>query len=289
MKFWQALSFSEPEQLVDLAKIAEEVGFEGVLVSDHLFFPQKLESGYPYSDDGAPVFGPDSPFPDPWVALGAMSAVTTRLRFSMIVYILPLRHPLEVAKATATLAVMSGDRFALGAGAGWMKEEFTQLGVDFHTRGKRFDEMIAVLQTIWQGGMVEHHGCFFDFDPIEMSPAPKRPIPIWVGGKSKPALRRAAVLGDGWIGPGSTPEEVPQQIAALHALRREAGRTDGPFETIVPLKSAPELDAFKRMEDAGVTSTVSYPLAFTLGPTSTLDAKHRVLEQFAEQFIRPSR
>jgi alkanesulfonate monooxygenase SsuD/methylene tetrahydromethanopterin reductase-like flavin-dependent oxidoreductase (luciferase family) len=162
MKFWQSASFSEPDQLVEIAKLAEEVGFDGVLVSDHLFFPEKLVSKYPYTPDGVPGFTPETPWPDPFALVGAMSSVTRRLRFATMVYILPLRNPLEVAKATATVDVLSGGRFILGVGAGWMKEEFDQLGVDFRTRGARFDESIEVLRKLW-GGMVEHHGRFFDF------------------------------------------------------------------------------------------------------------------------------
>ena len=178
MKFWQSLSFTEPDQLIELAKIGEEVGFHGVMLSDHLFFPETVTSSYPYSADGAPVFSPDTPFPDPFVTIGAMAAATTTLQFSLLVYILPLRNPFEVAKATSTLAVLSGDRFAMGCGAGWMKEEFEQLGIDFHTRGKRLDEMIEVLRTLWKGGMQSHRGRFFDFEPMQMSPAPQRQVPI---------------------------------------------------------------------------------------------------------------
>ena len=113
MKFWQVVSFSEPEQLVGIARAAEEAGFEGVLLSDHLFFPGRLESRYPYSEDGKPMFDGSMPFPDPFVAIGAMAAVTTRLRFGTMVYILPLRHPLEVAKAAGTAAVLSNGRVLL--------------------------------------------------------------------------------------------------------------------------------------------------------------------------------
>jgi probable F420-dependent oxidoreductase len=182
MQFWQSLSFTEPEHLLELARIAEQAGFTGVLVSDHLFHPQRFEAAYPYTADGLPPFTPETPWPDPFVTIGAMAGATTRLRFSMAIYILPLRHPLEVAKAAATVAVLSGGRFALGCGAGWMKEEFTQLGVDFHTRGRRYDESIEVLRKVWAGGMVEHHGRFFDFEPLRMEPVPPAPLPIWIGG-----------------------------------------------------------------------------------------------------------
>ena len=287
MKFWQSLSFAEPEQLVELARIAEEVGFHGVLMSDHLFFPAKLDSSYPYSDDGAPVFTAETAFPDVFVTIGAMASVTQTLAFSTIVYILPLRHPLEVAKQCATVAVLSGDRFALGVGSGWMKEEFDTMTIGFKTRGRRYDEMLEIMRKVWADGAVEFHGEHFDLDALAMQPHPSRPIPIYVGGVSGPALRRAAKVGDGWIGPGSTPDEVPALLERIDALRREYGRSDDPFERFVPLSAPPDLDLFKRMRDAGVDSTVSYPFSFALGPTSSIDEKRRLLEGFAENFIRP--
>jgi len=289
MKFWQAVSFTEPDQLVEIAKLVEACGFEGILVSDHLFFPEKLGSKYPYTPDGVPGFTPETPWPEPFSLVGAMSAVTTRLRFATMVYILPLRHPLEVAKATATLDVLSGGRFVLGAGAGWMREEFDQLGVDFATRGARFDESIEVLRKLWRGGMVEHHGRFFDLPRLQMSPTPRSAVPVYIGGASPVALRRAARLGDGWLGNGSDPEEASRILAELARLRREAGRERLPFEAVVPLTTPPDADVLRRLEDRGAHGTVSYPFLYALGPTSTLDAKRRYLEGYAENVIRKAR
>lgn len=289
MKFWQAVSFTEPEQLIEVAAIAEHVGFDGILVSDHLFFPEKLGSKYPYTPDGVPGFTPDTAWPEPFSLVGAMAAVTRRIRFATMVYILPLRHPLEVAKASATLDVLTGGRFILGTGAGWMKEEFDQLGIDFHTRGARYDESIDVLRTVWGGGMVEHHGRFFDFPRLQMSPAPTRSVPIYVGGVSPAALRRTAVRGDGWLGNGSDPEEATRILGEIARLRREAGRERLPFEAIVPLTTAPDPDVLRRLEDHGAHGTVSYPFLYTLGPTSTIAEKRRYLEGYAENVIRKAR
>ncbi|UCE85189.1 MAG: LLM class F420-dependent oxidoreductase [Deltaproteobacteria bacterium] len=288
MRFWQAVSLTEPDQLLEIARGAEEAGFHGVLLSDHLFFPEKLASKYPYTADGVPGFDAHTPWPEPWTTIAAMAAVTRRLHFATMVYILPLRNPLEVAKATGTVAVLSGNRLALGAGAGWMKEEFDALGVDFRTRGKRFDEMIEVLRTLWRGGMADHHGAFFDFDRIQMSPAPTRPIPIYIGGTSGAALRRAARLGDGWIGPGNDPAEVPGILERLSTLRREAGRASQPFETIVPLAGAFDPDTLRRLEGQGMTATIHYPFAYVLGPSSTLDEKRAAMRRFAEEVIAPT-
>ena len=285
MKFWQSVAFSDPDDLLDVARIAEEVGFHGVFLPEHVFVPEKLESKYPYSPNGTPIFTAATPWLDPWVQIGAMAAVTTRLRFVTGVYILPLRHPLEVAKSVASAAVLSHDRVGLGVGTGWMREEFDILGREFRGRGKRLDEMIEVLRKVWAGGMVEHHGQHFDFPRLQMSPAPKMPPPILIGGMSEAAFRRAARLGDGWIGSGNTPEQVPGVMARLDELRREAGRDRLPFDAILVLAAPPEVDLLRRLEDVGVTSLVSWPLLFTVGPNATRDEKRRYLETYGNDII----
>ncbi len=286
MKFWQALTWVEPDQLLETAKFAEEAGFDGCMLGDHGVYPRDIAAGYPYATDGVPPMRADADYPDCWATLGALAAVTKRLRFTVSVYVLPLRNVFEVARATGTLAILSNDRVALGAGIGWMKEEFDIYGVDFKTRGKRCDEMIEVLHKLWQGGMVEHRGRFFDFPPLQIAPAPKKPVPIWMGGSSPPALRRTATLCDGWLGAGNTPEEVPGILATLTRLRSEAGRAHLPFETIVGLSTPPDVDTFKRLAEKGMTTGISYPFKFALGESSSLDQKKRVMEEFAEKIIR---
>ena len=289
MKFWQALTWMEPEQLLEAACIAERVGFDGVMLGDHGVYPRDLQARYPYSPDGKPPMNADSPYPDPWAAIGAMAAVTSRLRFSVGVYVLPLRNPFEVARATGTLAILSNNRFVLGVGAGWMKEEFDIYGVDFHTRGKRFDEMIGVLRKLWAGGMVEHRGVHFDFPALQISPAPPQPVPIYVGGAAPVALARAANTADGWIGAGNTPAEVPGILATLKELRTRAGRTHLPFETVIGLSAAPDPAMFKGLEAHGMTTGVAYPFRYLLGPHSTIVQKKRVMKDFARRIIEPCR
>ncbi len=282
MKFWQAVSFSEPDQLMEVAQICEEVGFEGIMISDHMFYPGDYENKYPYSEDGKlNELDPETPWPDPWVAIASMAAVTQRVRFTTMIYILPLRNPIEVAKSTSTLGVLTNDRFALGIGAGWMREEFETMGVDFKTRGKRLDESIEALHQLWSGDMVEFHGDHFDFGPLLMNPVPAARVPIWVGGISTPALRRAARIGDGWLGSGQTPEEAVELLGKLAALRRDYGRENEPFEAIVPLVTSPTPDDLKRIRDAGAHGTVSYPFTSTIGPNTTIDQKRAYLEEFA--------
>jgi probable F420-dependent oxidoreductase len=285
MRFWQALSNTEPDQVVEVARIAESVGFHGVVASDHVFHPDKLTSTYPYSEDGKPGFAPDTDWLDPGALLAAIGAATERIWMSHAVLVLPLRHPLEVAKSLATVSQLAGGRLALGAGVGWMKEEFDQLGKDFHTRGKRADEMIEVMRKVWGGGPVEHHGEFFDFDPIWMRPTPAEPIPIWIGGQSEAALRRAARLGDGWIASGCGVDELEGWIGRLDRLRREAGRARDPFSVLVPLAEVPDVDAARRCADLGV-DVVLWPVAFQIGKlTSPISEKRRALEDFAERVI----
>jgi probable F420-dependent oxidoreductase len=286
MKFWQSVAFSAPDDLLEVAKLAEQVGFHGVFCSEHVFVPETLESRYPYSPDGTPVFTAETPWLDPWVQIAAMAAVTTTLRFVTGVYILPLRHPLEVAKAVASVALLSRDRVGLGVGAGWMREEFDVLGREFKARGRRMDEQIEVIRKVWAGGMVEHHGAYYDFSRLQMSPAPRVPPPILIGGQSEAAFKRAARLGDGWVGSGHAPEQVLGVMSRLNDLRREAGREREPFDAILVLSAPPVVDDLKRFEDAGVTSLVSWPLFFTVGPQATLDDKRRYLETYAEQVIR---
>lgn len=285
MKFWQAISFAEPDQLIGIAQAAEEAGFHGVLLADHLFFPGTLKSKYPYSADGAPMFDGRTPFPDPWTTIAAMAAATKQLRFATFVFILPLREPIQLAKTLGTLALLTAGRVALGAGAGWIREEFDALGIDFHTRGRRMDEMVAVMRKLWTGEVVDHHGRFFDLAPAQMSPAPGHEIPVWFGGLSEIAMKRATTLGDGWLGIGNTPEEATQILGKLRALRREAGKEREPFETIVPLVTRLDPDVLLRLAEQGMTGANAFPFSFTLGANSTLAQKREQMLRFGEAVI----
>ncbi len=286
MKFWQSITWAETEQLCDIARFADELGFEGIIGADHALYPKQMAPGYPYSESGYPPQTAESEYPDMWTSCAAMAAVTTRLRFVCGVYVLPLRDPIEVAKQAATLAILSQGRFVLGVGVGWMKEEFDIYGVDFKTRGRRMDEMIEVLKGLWTGDFFEHHGEFFDFDPIVVSPKPTHPIPIFFGGTAPVALRRTARVGDGWIGAGNAPEDVPVVLAEIDRMRDEAGRAGTPFESLVGVYAEPSVDLFRRLEDQGMTSGIHLPFSFAFDGPSTLDQKKRLMEGFAEDILR---
>ncbi len=286
MKFWQSMTWAETEQLCAVARFAEELGFEGLIGADHALYPEKMRPGYPYSETGVPPQTADSEYPDMWTSFAAMAAVTERVKLVCGVYVLPLRNPIEVVKQAATLATLSAGRFVLGVGVGWMREEFEIYGVDFASRGRRMDEMIEVMHGLWTGEMFEYHGEFFDFDRIVVSPKPSHPISLYFGGAAPIALRRTARIGDGWIGTGNTPEEVPGVMAELARLRQEAGRSDRPFETLVGVYAEPDVDLFRRLEDSGMTSGIHLPFAFAFDGPSSLDQKKRLMEDFADSVIR---
>jgi len=219
------------------------------------------------------------------VAIGAMAALTTKLRFFTSIFVLPMRNPFLVAKAIATAAAIADNRVALGIGSGWMREEFALMQQPFARRGARMDEMITVLRTLWRGGMVEHHGEFYDFDRLEMTPVPSAPVPIYVGGISERALRRAATMGDGWISDLHTSEELRSILAKLMDYRRAAGRGGGEFHVIASVSDAYDLDGYRRLEEMGVTHLQTFPWFFYGADGSDLELKCDGIRRFGDDII----
>ncbi len=287
MKFWQAITWVETDQLIEIARFAEEMGFYGLMSGDHAVYPESIVPNYPYSESGVPPMQPHDEYPDQTAIFAAMAAVTSKLLFTCGVYVLPLRNPHEVARASATLAILSDNRFILGVGIGWMKEEFDIYGVDFHQRGKITDEIIEVLQSLWSGQMVEYHGAHFDFPRVQLSPAPSTHPPIYVGGSSEIALRRAARVGGGYIGAGTAPDDVGPLLHRLNELRQEYGRDHLPFEAMIGITASPNLTLYQRLADEGLESTVAPPFQYALGKKhSTVDEKKQFMETYAESIMR---
>ena len=294
MRFWAQTAFSPPSHYIPLAKAADEAGIDGILMSDHIFFPRPLQSPYPYSpyEDRRPVWDAETPWPDVWVTVGAMAAVTTRIQFGSSIYIAPARDLFTVAKQVGTAAVLSGNRVHLGVGVGWMKEEFDQTGQPFAHRGQRLDEMIEALRVLWAGGWVEHHGEHYDFGPLQIEPAPTRPVPIWCGGHSEPAMRRAARLADGWVGNAYSEDDAERYVGRMRTLLSEAGRGDESFEIIIGLYVPPTADVVARWEAKGVTGLLCVPWFLTerdddrdvaeAQGSASLDRKIIALHRFAE-------
>jgi probable F420-dependent oxidoreductase len=302
VRFHQAVTFLPTRQGIALARAADAQGYDGVYLSDHMFFPRDRQSRYTYSTrpDGAPGFGehwdPDTDWPDVWCLVSAMAAVTERLRFTTGVYVAPARDLMTVAKQVATAAVISSDRVTLGVGVGWCKEEFDATGQDFHTRGRRLDDMIPALRALWGGGWVEYHGPHYDVPAMRMEPTPGTPVPIICGGHSEAAFRRAASLCDGWVAAGAyTPEDARTHLVRLREARRRAGRDTEPFAIYLSLWTRPDVALYRSFEeDYGVTDMLSAPAMMAkVDPAEPPEAQLRTRidasARFAEQVVEKMR
>lgn len=286
LKFTVGIALSPLEQLPELAKTAEECGFSSIALPDSLFYMKSAAAKYPYTADGSRFWGPDTPWVDPLIGATAMAAVTSRIRFYTNVLKLGSRNPLLLARQVGSVANLSGNRFGFGVGIGWAPEEFEWCGVPYADRGARVDEMIEVIKLVLGGGMVEYHGKFFDFDPLQISPAPSEPVPFYIGGHTAPALRRAAKVGDGWTSAMMTYDELCVTIGKLGALRTEFGRESVPFEIQAVCIDKFGRSGYQDLADAGVTDAIVVPwLADGIGFDGELAAKQESLRRFAAKNI----
>src|SRR3954449_13562171 len=219
----------DPTFYVPLAQAAEEAGFDTIAVPDSIAYPQESSSSYPYNFDGTREFLENKPFIEPTVAIAAMAAVTSTIEFHTFVLKMPIRHPVLYAKEATSLAVLSGNRFALGVGTSPWPDDYEIVRLAWEGRGRRFDECIEIVRGLASGDYYENHGEFYDVPAIKMEPVPTEPIPVLIGGHNDVQLRRAARLGDGWMSAGSTLEELPRILARMHTLRKEHGREREPF------------------------------------------------------------
>lgn len=287
MKFGFPLFSVSPRLYGDVAQLVEAHGFESIWIPEHLVFPADMPSSYPYTPDGQPGVDPRTPLYDPWVALGYIAARTERLNLGTQVFVLPLRHPIAVARTLVTLDRLSGGRVILGAGVGWLEEEFAAVGQSFRDRGRRTDEMVGIIRRLHRDDVIEHHGEFFDFDPVCFSPKPLRPegIPIEFGASSRAALERAGRLGDGWIEIGCRDlDDLAQRLAVVHAARVAAGRNDLPFEVSTGSTVVRDQEAIRRAQEIGVTRVIIGPDPSD-GPL-TLPTIERWVERFALEVIQ---
>ncbi|MFE7740972.1 TIGR03619 family F420-dependent LLM class oxidoreductase [Nocardia sp. NPDC057455] len=286
MRFTYAETMTDPSYYLALAEAAEEAGYTSMAVADSVAYPKESDAEYPYTPDGSREFLEDKPFVEAFVLSAAMAAVTTTLRFTPFVLKLPIRPPVLVAKQAASVAALSGNRFGLGVGISPWPDDFEIMGVPFDKRGARMDECIDIVRGLTAGGYFEYHGQFYDIPPIKISPVPTEPVPILVGGHSKPALRRAAQRGDGWMHAGGDGAELDRLLAELDALRAEYG-TRKDFEVHVISLDGFTVDGIKRLEDKGVTDViVGFRLPYTTEQdTEPLETKIANLSRFAEKVI----
>ena len=205
-----------PAKIVALAKAIESIGFDDLAVFDHVIM------GYPTGTRRAPIYPPQMPILEALVTLGFAAAVTERVSLSTEVLVLPQRQAVLVAKQVSTLDTLSGGRMRLGVGVGWQRAEYEALGEDFARRGRQMDEAIALLRACWADERIEHRGERFRAEAIAMEPKPPNGgrLPVWIGGYSAAAFRRAGEVGDGWM--GSLIGDDTATRAAIAEIRRHA-------------------------------------------------------------------
>lgn len=285
MRFSISTAFQPVDHLTPLARAADELGYHSMAMPDHVVDLEELATPYPYTADGARRWDSSAAWPDPWVLIGSLAAVTTRLRFFTSVYVPAIRSPFQVAKSVGTAAVLSGNRVSLGVGIGWCREEFELLGQDFSTRGRRTDEALALMAQLWTPGWTEFEGEFYSAPRLAMEPTPTERVPVLIGGLSEIAFRRAA-RHDGWVGDIYPTDEAIALAGRIAEVRREAG-AEGDFAVITALSDAFLPEHFARAEAGGVTDCWTMPWAYYHGLDASLEQKLDSLEQFARDVLRP--
>ena len=265
------LGVSTVEEVVGLARLAEDSGFESVWTFEHVVVPLEYESKYPYDASGKMGATPETPFIDPLIALTAVAAGTKTIRLGTGVNILPQANPLFLAKQAASLDALSGGRLLLGLGIGWLREEFDAMGVPFERRGARFDDYVAAMRKVWAGDVVEHESDFIEWSGFKSYPRPAQdPLPIIIGGSKGKIYQRIARHGNGWYVPGTNVDEVAGLLAPLKDACAEVGRDPAEIEITCMWTGRGGTEAVRAYDELGVHRLV-VPL-FALGgdPASTL-------------------
>ena len=226
---------AKPETILQLALQAENAGFESIWLADHVAFPVSFKSEYPYSAQGEFPTRFADPLLEPVATMGVLVGATKRVKIGTAALIMPYRNPVLLARMLVTLDQFSGGRIVLGAGVGWLEEEFKVLDTfDFKKRGRVTDEYLEIFKAICAGGEVGYRGETYAFEPIHSIPGSvQRPHPpIMIGGLSDAALRRVVRHGNGWLAVTAGPEKLAERITTLKRLSGEAGRR---FEDIALL------------------------------------------------------
>ena len=297
-----------PERLGIIARKGEEFGFDTLLTGDHILVPKNISSVYPYTEGGEFPGSGSGESMEQITLLSYIAGQTSKIRLVTSVLIVPHRNPLIAAKSLATLDLLSGGRLVVGVGVGWMREEFQALGLPpFEERGAVTDEYIRAFKVLWTEDDPHFQGKYISFDDISFLPKPvqKPHPPIWVGGESRPALRRTAELADGWYPLGSnptfpmgTPEQLKAGMERLAGYAERFGRDPSTIETIYRthqfelLKQAAGPDRLpfigdadqiagdiRQYQDMGVTSMVWD----FLRQTDDLDSVLGLMEDFSTQ------
>jgi probable F420-dependent oxidoreductase len=270
-----------------LARLAEAAGFDMLITVEHVIWPTAYTSAYPYAASGRIPGDPSTPLPDPLIWMAWVAAVTSRLRFMTGVVILPQRNPLVLAKEVATLDYMSGGRIDLGIGVGWLKEEFSAVGVPFERRGKRADEYIAAMRALWAGDDASFAGEFVNFTGVSSNPKPVRGrVPIVIGGHSPAAAQRAGRLGDGFFPLSAGQSEIGPLIDMMRETAASAGRDPAAIEItttcpgLSPRSGGDPRQAIEERKAMGVTRLIVPVAPF-------MPDLEQAMARFGETVIRP--
>ena len=260
-----------PEAIVAMSQKAEEVGLESLWTFEHAIVPIDYQSQYPYAESGKMGVTPETNFVDPLIALSLVAAHTKTIRLGTGVNILPQVSPLLLAKQSASLDFISGGRFMLGVGIGWLKEEFEAMGVPFERRGARFDDYIQAMRKVWSPDVVEHEGEFVNWSGFKSYPLPvQEPLPVVIGGTLGKAFLRVARYGQGWFAPSPVPEQLAQQMKELDKACRAEGRDTASVEVTCMWIPAMGLESVEVLRELGVHRLV-IPLP-ALGGGSPIDS-----------------
>jgi probable F420-dependent oxidoreductase len=244
-------------------KMIEEAGVESVWTVEHPIMAEDYEPLYSYSEDGRAPVGPDTEMCDPLEWLAFAAGVTDTVRLGTGVVLLPLHAPIILAKRVATLDALSNGRVELGVGMGWQREEYQSIGIPYEERGKRLDDGIAALRSLWTESPATYHGQFYNFTRVHSDPKPARAnVPILIGGSTEIAARRAGRIGDGFFPHAISPDDFAKRIEVMNRAAREAGRDPAKIElTFSPSSwkfgASLDLGIMKAYADLGVTRLIA--------------------------------
>ena len=284
MRFAYHHSMCPAEQYTPLAIKAEELGFDGISMPESICYPKEAESKYPYNEDGSREFLDNEPFIDPFILVAHMAASTQKLRFTTQVMKLALRQPVMVAKMITSLGIITNNRFSCGCGISPWQEDFEAAQVPWAGRGKRMNEIIDIVKGLMDGEYFGYQGDVFQIPELKLCPAPSVPVPILLGGHSEPALKRAARVGDGWIGAGGSLEDMARMVARVNELRKEYGRDHLPFEFHATSEYGYTVDGVEQLREIGMTDiTIAFRNVYASDPdTKTLEQKYEEMGMYVD-------
>ena len=273
---------ADPAAIRDYAQAAESLGYAYIGADDHVIGPDPDRPG-----GWTGWVTNTTPFVEPFVLFAFMAGVTSRISFSTCVLLLPQRQTVLVAKQAAGLDQLSGGRLRLGLGVGWNEIEYQSLGEDFRTRGRRLDEQVEVLRALWSSSAVSLEGDWHSIPNAGIAPLPAHPIPLWFGGDSPVAIRRAARVGDGWMPLFLSPSAAAPAVALLDSALAENGRSRDTFgfEVRIPYGRGDADEWASLMDGWRALGATHASLVATDSGLSTPGEHHAALERFAEAVV----